>query len=242
MDHRSTISFSNRPVSRRLYRRQLAAPGERCAYLLPGLTAMPTGPTLVSSLRRSVVREAGMLELLAAEMRIAELEKALEKAREEAHLDPLTGALNRRGFDKACQRELSRIQRKATHYAIVYIDLDDFKKLNDTLGHHVGDQALVHLVSLLQQSMRPSDVLGRFGGEEFVMMLPETSEEGAITAVSRILDEFSVQAIPGTMWQLSFSAGVAASKAGEAFDEVMRRAEAAAYIAKRHGKRRVVAG
>ena len=71
-----------------------------------------------------------MLELLAAEMRIAELEKALEKAREDAYLDPLTGALNRRGFDKACQRELSRIQRKAAHYAIAYIDLDDFKKLN----------------------------------------------------------------------------------------------------------------
>ena len=183
-----------------------------------------------------------MLELLAAEMRIAELEKALEKAREDAYLDPLTGALNRRGFDKACQRELSRIQRKAAHYAIAYIDLDDFKKLNDTLGHHVGDQALVHLVSLLHRSMRPSDVLCRFGGEEFVMMLPETTLEDAFKVVSRFLGEFTAQEIPGANRPISFSAGVAVLQAGESLDEVMRRADAAAHVAKREGKNHVVAG
>ena len=101
MDQRSTVSLSNRPASRRLHRRQLAAPASGCVYVPSDMTAAPIGPTLVSRLRRSVVREAGMLELQPAEMRIAELEKALEKAREDAYLDPLTGALNRCGFYKA---------------------------------------------------------------------------------------------------------------------------------------------
>ena len=183
-----------------------------------------------------------MLELLAAEMRIAELEKALEKARADAHLDPLTGALNRRGFDKACQRELARIQRKAAPYAIAYLDLDDFKKLNDTQGHHAGDQALVHLVSLLKQSMRPSDVLCRFGGEEFVMLLPETSLEDAVKAVSRFLADFSAQAVPGTTLHMSFSAGVAAPQTGEALESVIQRADDATYLAKQQGKNRIVSG
>ncbi|MBK9027529.1 MAG: GGDEF domain-containing protein [Propionivibrio sp.] len=116
-----------------------------------------------------------MFELLAAELRIAELEKELAEAREAASTDPLTGALNRRGFEQACQRELALARRSGLSFALAHLDIDDFKNLNDTLGHQVGDKALVHLVNLLRKSMRPSDVLCRFGGEEFVLMLPATS-------------------------------------------------------------------
>ena len=90
--------------------------------------------------------------------------------------------------------------------------------------------------------MRPSDVLCRFGGEEFVMMLPETTLEDAFKVVSRFLAEFTAQVIPGANRPISFSAGVAVLQAGESLDEVMRRADAAAHVAKREGKNRVVAG
>jgi GGDEF domain-containing protein len=115
-----------------------------------------------------------MLELLAAEAQIRVLEQALTEARATAFADPLTGALNRRGFDEAYQRELARSRRRGGQLALALIDLDDFKRLNDTLGHQVGDAALVHLVSVLRKALRPSDILCRFGGEEFVVLMPDT--------------------------------------------------------------------
>lgn len=237
----STIILSNRPVSRRLHRRSLSSPPQCGNQVLNGMVSVAIAPTLLTGLRKSVVQEAGMLELLAAEMRIAELERALATALEEAHLDPLTGALNRRGFEQACLREMARMQRKATSYAIACIDLDDFKKLNDTQGHQTGDLALMQLVRLWQQSMRPSDLLARFGGEEFIMLFPETSRDDALKAVSRFLGAFSAQAIPGTECHVTFSAGVAVPQTGDTLEDVIQRADAAAYTAKRNGKNCVVA-
>ena len=187
-----------------------------------------------------MVREAGMFELLAAELRIAELESALMAARADAFADPLTGALNRRGFENASERELARARRIGAQIAIAHIDLDDFKDLNDTHGHETGDKALVHLVKLLQQSMRPTDLLGRFGGEEFVLMLPDTSLDAAAAVLSRFQSEFSVRAVPGTNCTMHFSAGVVAHAADEAIGETIRRADAATYAAKRAGKNCVV--
>ena len=189
-----------------------------------------------------MIREAGMFELLAAELRIAELEKELDEAREAASTDPLTGALNRRGFEQACQRELALARRSGLGFALAHLDIDDFKQLNDTLGHQVGDKALVHLVDLLRKSMRPSDVLCRFGGEEFVLMLPATSQEEAVKAISRFLREFTAQAIPGTDCVLSFSAGVVVQDLSESVEQAIQRADEATYAAKRSGKNRVVTG
>ena len=183
-----------------------------------------------------------MLELLAAELRIAELEKALEEARGAALVDPLTGALNRRGFGAAYEREMSRVRRNNGKLAIVMIDLDDFKRINDSCGHLAGDQALIHLVAVLQESMRPSDVLCRFGGEEFVLMLPDTGAEDACTAVRRFLDEFSARVLPGVGRRMTFSAGVIDHDYFETLDEAIERADAATYAAKRAGKNRVLAG
>lgn len=181
-----------------------------------------------------------MYELLAAELRIAELEKSLAEAREVACIDPLTGALNRRGFDKACQRELARARRSGSRLALAHIDLDDFKRVNDTLGHQAGDQVLVHLVGLLHRSMRPSDVLCRFGGEEFVLMLPVKAVEEAAAAVSRLLNEFSAQIIPGADCAMTFSAGVVVQGLDESLAQAIGRADAATYAAKRAGKNCVV--
>jgi diguanylate cyclase len=231
------IIHSNRPASRRLHRRLALVPQSAC------LTEAKRGvqsAQVVSGLPRNLVREAGMFELMAAEMRIAELEKALADAHAVALTDPLTGALNRRGFNSACEREMSRTRRKDSPLALVYIDLDDFKQLNDSLGHEAGDLALIHLVDLLQKTMRPSDVLGRFGGEEFVLMLPETALVDAKSVVARFLCEFSARVIPGTERVMTFSAGVVALANNESLDAALRRADAAIYAAKRAGKNCIV--
>jgi len=236
-DNHASAGYSNRPASRRLHRR-LAAGAEAICVRRADQPSM--APVVVSSLRQNVVREAGMYELLAAEMRIAELEKALAEASAVACTDPLTGALNRRGFDQACQRESARARRTGTRLALAHIDLDDFKRLNDTLGHQAGDKVLVHLVGLLHRSMRPSDVLCRFGGEEFVLLLPVSAIEEAVAAVSRFLCEFSTQRIPGIDWAMSFSAGVAVQGVDESLEQAIERADAATYTAKRAGKSCVV--
>lgn len=230
---------SNRPVSRRLHRRLAHCVMSSC-FSSTNVNVHERAPSTVLGLPKSLVQEAGMFELLSAELRIAELEAALAEAREVACVDPLTGALNRRGFDEACQRELARARRSGVRFALVHIDLDDFKNLNDTLGHHAGDRALVHLVNMLQQSKRPSDVLCRFGGEEFLLMLPDTTLEDAHAATSRFLREFSAQAIPGTNSVMTFSAGVVVQSLDESIEQAIERADGATYTAKRSGKNCVV--
>jgi diguanylate cyclase (GGDEF)-like protein len=235
--HDAQAGHSTRPLSRRLHRR--LAVGVESACVRRDQTPK-MAPVVIGSLPQSVVREAGMFELLAAEMRIAELEKALAEARAVACIDPLTGALNRRGFDQACLREQARAQRSGTCLALAHIDLDDFKQLNDTLGHQAGDQVLVQLVELLHRSMRPSDVVCRFGGEEFVLMLQVNAVEEAVAAVSRFLREFAAQRVPGAKRAMSFSAGVTLRRADESLEQAIERADAATYQAKRAGKNRVV--
>ena len=230
---------SNRPASRRLHRRHAVVSLPACAV---DAAKSSGAPSALLNLPRDLVREAGMFELLAAELRIKELELALAEAREAACSDPLTGALNRRGFEKACQRELARARRNGSQLALVHIDLDDFKLLNDSLGHQVGDQALMLLVGLLQASMRPSDVLCRFGGEEFVLMLPDTALDDAMAAVSRFLGEYSSRVVPGTDCTMTFSAGVVVQGHDESLESAIRRADAATYAAKRAGKNRVIRG
>lgn len=231
------LIHTTRPASRRLHRR---LPLSFVAAQLPACDAQPRLQRSFG-LPQAVVREAGMLELVAAQMRIADLEKALAEALDAAITDPLTGAFNRRGFADAFERELARSVRKGSGLALALIDLDNFKLLNDTLGHQAGDEALVHLVRVLRATMRPSDVLCRFGGEEFVLLLPDTSLADAEAAISRFRHEFSTHPLPGHDCFLSFSAGVVAQSAAETLDTLIGRADTATYAAKRAGKNCVIA-
>lgn len=237
MNHSDSLTgYSNRLASRRLHRRLGTPVAPSCA--IANVFAAP----LAGSNRASMtIPDQGQFELLAAELRIAELEKALAEAREIACTDPLTGALNRRGFDKASQRELARARRSGNRLALAHIDLDNFKQLNDRLGHQAGDQALVFLVDILHKSMRPSDVLCRFGGEEFILMLPETDLDKASAAISRFLRDFSARPVPGTDRVMTFSAGVVVPGPDESIDEAIARADEATYAAKRAGKNCVIA-
>jgi diguanylate cyclase len=240
MNHQNALLFqSNRPPSRHLRRFAHSASVHLRTVLLPPVhgTALQT----LVGLSTEVVRDAGMLQLLAAEMRIAKLEKALEEVQSMAFADPLTGALNRRGFERAYAREMARSRRNGKPLALALIDIDDFKALNDRHGHLAGDQVLVHLVRVLQDSMRPSDVLCRFGGEEFLLLLPDTPSGDACRAVQRFLSKFSRSA-PAMGQTVTFSAGVVDHDCRESLDEALRRADAATYAAKHAGKNRIAAG
>ena len=176
-----------------------------------------------------------------AEARIAKLEQELSEISELVHQDQLTGALNRRGLDEAFERESTRVDRSHAPLCVALLDIDDFKRLNDNMGHQVGDKALVHLCNVIKETLRPSDAVARYGGEEFVIVLPDIAAEEASGIVERLQRELTRQFFmhENERVLVTFSAGVAQREDGEPQDEVIGRADKAMYQAKRAGKNRV---
>jgi diguanylate cyclase len=196
--------------------------------------------------RRLRVREDA---LAAAQRKVAEAERSIEAMRNELeqvkamlHQDPLTGTLNRRGIDDAFRQEASRCERHGARLCVALIDIDNFKQLNDTLGHQAGDRALVHIASIVTNTLRPSDRVGRFGGEEFVLLLPDTRLGHSAAVMARIKGELAARPLEENNERLAitFSGGVAQRGRGESLDEIVARADAALYQAKAAGKNRVV--
>lgn len=177
----------------------------------------------------------------ATESRIRQLETELEEIGEKVREDALTGSLNRRGLDEALSREAARAQRYGNEFCVSVIDLDNFKNLNDTHGHQAGDEALVHLVKVVKALLRPTDDIGRFGGEEFVILLPETTLEAGRMAIERLQRELTKQFFLANNEKLliTFSAGVAQLRPGESEADLVKRADQAMYRAKQSGKNRV---
>jgi diguanylate cyclase len=176
------------------------------------------------------------------EAQIVKLHQELDRVSTQARHDPLTGALNRKGLEEALEREISTVRRKETPLCTALLDIDNFKKINDTLGHATGDEALRHLATVARECMRPQDTLARFGGEEFVILLPDTPLDKGIEAMTRLQRELTKRFfLTGTEKILiTFSAGVAQLAADEAGMEAIRRADQAMYLAKRAGKNRVL--
>jgi diguanylate cyclase len=179
--------------------------------------------------------------LLQAEREIESLRADLALARGLLQQDPLTGALNRRGIEAAFARESARAERHGACLCLMVLDLDRFKRLNDTYGHAAGDQALAHLCAVAARALRPSDVFGRIGGEEFVILLPDAHLEDGRQCAMRLQTALAVDPLQwvATPIALTFSAGVAQRAPGEAFELCLRRADAALYAAKRGGRNRV---
>lgn len=175
---------------------------------------------------------------------LVKLHQELDRVSTQARHDTLTGALNRKGLDEAVDRELSSVRRKETPLCVALLDIDNFKKLNDTLGHATGDIALTHLAKVARECMRPQDTLARYGGEEFVLLLPDTMLEKGIEAMTRLQRELTKKFfLAGTEKVLiTFSAGVAQLAPDESGADTIRRADQAMYLAKRAGKNRVVGG
>ena len=177
-----------------------------------------------------------------AEAKIRKLELELAQISELVHQDQLTGALNRHGLDEAFEREATRADRSHTPVCIALLDIDNFKRLNDTMGHQAGDQALVHLSQVIKEALRPSDAVARYGGEEFIIVLPGIGLEEATATVERLQREltkkFFLHANDRVL--ITFSAGVALRSPQEPQEDVIGRADRAMYKAKHTGKNRVI--
>lgn len=179
-----------------------------------------------------------------AEARIGELQRELDRASMLVRHDQLTGTLNRRGLDEAFEKEVARAQRRQSPLCVALLDIDNFKKLNDTLGHDAGDAALIHLATVIRETMRPQDTVARFGGEEFIIILPDTSVEDAQTAIVRLQRELTRRIFlhNNDRRLITFSAGVTRLQPGDIQGSVTKRADEAMYAAKQAGKNRVMIG
>ena len=177
-----------------------------------------------------------------SETRIKELEKELEATSDLVRHDQLTGVLNRRGLEEIFGKEMARASRHETMLCVALLDIDNFKKLNDSLGHDAGDEALIHLAKVCRDTLRPQDTVARYGGEEFIILLPDTSLEDAVIALTRLQREltkkFFLHANEKVL--ITFSAGVTSLSANDNQASVIKRADEAMYQAKQTGKNRVV--
>jgi diguanylate cyclase (GGDEF)-like protein len=155
--------------------------------------------------------------------------------------DPLTGLLNRRGIEYRLRAEHRRLVRHGHPFALLSLDLDHFKRINDEHGHPVGDEALRAFGKVLRRAGREADAAARVGGEEFWVLLPDTELDGALPLAERILHEVRSLRLPESPVRITVSIGIAAAAARiESIEALMRRLDAALYQAKAGGRDRVV--
>ena len=153
--------------------------------------------------------------------------------------DPLTGLLNHRAFQERVESEVGRAQRYGRPLALVLLDLDHFKLINDSYGHQAGDAALMHAALLLERGARAGDVLGRIGGDEFALLLPETTAEGALPIAERWATEFHTAPV-GVATHLTMSAGICDLTHANGSKELLQFADGALYWAKSQGRDTIV--
>jgi diguanylate cyclase len=194
--------------------------------------------------------------------RVRTLEEEIRRLSDEVSTDPLTQVANRRGLLRHFERELAAMERAAadvavtdgvapaqgatslTGLAVALLDIDNFKKLNDSLGHAAGDEALKFLSRRVGELLRPSDTLARFGGEEFVVLLPATALVEAQQVLTRLQRLLSAELFmhEGRQTFVTFSAGVTLHRRAESLEACLQRADEALYEAKRTGKNRTCVG
>ena len=159
-----------------------------------------------------------------------------EHERELARTDYLTGAFNGRAFGEMASAEIERARRHAHPFTVAFMDVDDFKQVNDRFGHSAGDLLLRKMAETIRQNLRAVDVVARLGGDEFALLMPETDGAAARLAVRRLRQRLLEAARAGG-WPVTFSVGVVTWEAPPAnVDEMLRAADALMYSAKRGGK------
>lgn len=152
--------------------------------------------------------------------------------------DPLTGLGNRRLLIERLREESSRASRSHTTFCLAMLDIDHFKRINDRLGHEVGDKVLTEIARVLDAEVRDSDICGRWGGEEFLILLPDTSPEDALQVIERVrlaVHRLNLHVHQGEL-NLSLSAGIAGHRPGENYSETVNRADGALLQAKQRGR------
>ncbi|CAA7625897.1 GGDEF domain-containing protein [Magnetospirillum sp. UT-4] len=186
-----------------------------------------------------------ILSLLALRAHMTALHQR-EEMRRLATTDALTGVSNRRHFVSAGVHETQRASRYGSTLSVLMVDIDHFKAINDTWGHATGDRAIQSLARNMVAPVRDQDIVGRLGGEEFAILLPETCQDGARTIAERlrlaVQDDSSITTADGATVRFTISIGVATYTTGDSFDNLMTRADQALYRAKEGGRNRVVAG
>ncbi|MBK1672801.1 GGDEF domain-containing protein [Ectothiorhodospira shaposhnikovii] len=204
-------------------------------------------------------QELGELKLLRGrkfrESELAALEEALtvlvyplrnallyHEALQAAQTDPLTGLLNRNAMNRAVERELAVARRTGGSLAMLMLDVDHFKRINDHHGHHYGDQVLAAVAQRLRAVTRKSDMVFRFGGEEFVILMAGTDPQAAVLGANRVLEAIRLCQLPlkcGNQVSVTASIGLSVSREGDSPDSLFQRADQAMYQAKRAGRNRV---
>jgi diguanylate cyclase (GGDEF)-like protein len=173
---------------------------------------------------------------------IAERARVEMKLEEISRTDYLTGILNRRAIAKRLEEACSRIGDNAGSFCVILVDLDHFKEINDSFGHDVGDQTLRHAVSRLRHGIREGDLLGRWGGEEFIIMTPETTLEEATRLAERLCHNLAGSRVETGEASVSVtgSFGVTRYRPSESLDTCLKRTDDALYAAKSQGRNRIV--
>jgi diguanylate cyclase len=176
--------------------------------------------------------------------RVVKLEDEMRRLSDEVSTDQLTQIANRRGLMQAFETEKARLERSGGHLSIGLLDIDNFKRLNDELGHSAGDEALKALAAIVSKALRPTDRVARYGGEEFVVLLPETPPDEGEQVLTRLQ-----RSLTGGLFMhkekqvfVTFSAGVTGYRLAERIEASLERADQALYEAKRTGKNRTCIG
>lgn len=203
---------------------------------------------LIESLVQESKRMAGRSEYVGLRMResaekIEELERNLDSAIRDATIDGLTGVGNRKSFDAVIRRMAGEAMNSGDELALLMIDIDHFKKVNDTWGHQTGDTVLRHLARIVQKAVRGEDHVARYGGEEFAVLLPRTDAQSAVKVAENIRHALAREPlaldVTPPMTPVTVSIGVACYEHGDPLAEWVERSDAALYQAKREGRNRV---
>ncbi len=181
---------------------------------------------------------AAQLELAQANIRLQQREAEIRTL---SLTDQLTGIGNRRRLEQALKEEISRAQRSGAKLSALMADLDHFKRVNDTYGHDAGDKVLEKFGEILRENTRPTDGLGRYGGEEFVVLMPDTTREQAVISAERLRTLLASTLIAPLAEPITVSIGAVEFVPGESGDGFLHRVDDALYKAKRSGRNCVVA-
>jgi diguanylate cyclase (GGDEF)-like protein/PAS domain S-box-containing protein len=202
----------------------------------------PDGTTFWADISAQAMPFEGAAAMLYGIHDVTQQKQIEEQLRELATTDALTGTLNRRHFFEVAEEELERATRYGKDTALFMLDADDFKSVNDRFGHLVGDQVLASMGATIRREIRRFDVVGRYGGEELVVLLPETRIQAATVTAERIRVAVSQRTVDagGEPLTTTISIGVVARRTGEPLADLIRRADEAVYAAKAAGKNRVV--
>jgi len=196
---------------------------------------------VVTAVARLILNNEQMQrQLLSAQEQMREQARQIEFSAAEARTDALTGLANRRAFDQEMARRYNEFQRYGKSLSLVMIDVDHFKRFNDSYGHQAGDRVLCGLAQTLRQEARKLDLPARFGGEEFAMILPETSVNEAVQLAERIRKAVETRCFhfEGTDLHVTISVGVAQLGEGEEITALIQRSDAALYASKEGGRNR----